>query len=716
MRFTQVVVNNIGPFAGERKFDFNHGTVGIFGANGSGKSTLIDIAYACVTNNFNRFYDRASLVNNQCGEKEPANVTVRFEHEGVALRMFQDLRKSKFEFQKDKDKVITSRNQAMDILAELGVDCKVLDFCVFKRQPGSEKNAIDDFLRSTPTARAEAYMILNQTQHCGLIYDTVGDILNHDKEFTEEIVDNSDELLAQKGELQAQVHDLTLQKEQAAANLMKTEHLTKARDMLSRAGRLERLQARQTTLNDALLQATTDLQTARERQAKRQKLLESAEHDVKEYEPRADAARETLAKLAEFEKKRDKVNKLQAQVTALSVEAKGRKKPAPPESSPEQVADAKQEAVKLRTKLEAAKKTLAVFGKKGMMSCPTCGQDVAPIKDHLEEMQNDVDNLPGVIQSIDDAVLAYDAAVKATNVFDAWQEGWQKRYDQAEAARVEAAEDFMTFLFTPIDKKELDAIVDAYNLSVEAVGNQNKLVQQSAVEIGRLTEILKAADKNVTDNRDEVKHCTFPAEVLARANQRMKEHNAAEIAIANIDGRLEGITAKIGEFDTEIAQLKAKLARGQKVQRVVKILRRVHEAFHAKALPQRVAEANLALMEGDINKNLELLGEPFWVETAKGLSFMVHKPGEPAHLAEQLSGGQKAVLAMAFWPALNSLYKTGGGMLVLDEPTANMDSTNQMCLRNALEALSKSVRGRRQVVIVTHAELLKPAFDQVIQL
>jgi chromosome segregation ATPase len=148
----------------------------------------------------------------------------------------------------------------------------------------------------------------------------------------------------------------------------------------------------------------------------------------------------------------------------------------------------------------------------------------------------------------------------------------------------------------------------------------------------------------------------------------------------------------------------------------VEILARARDVVHRDGLPQRVAQANLHRMEADINAGLDHFGRPFWVEADTDLTFVAHKPGTPPHAAGLLSGGQKMVLAVSFWNAVASMYKADVGMLVLDEPTANLDAANVAGLAEAMAAFTGTVRGRRQLIMVTHADALKSAFDQVVTL
>jgi DNA repair exonuclease SbcCD ATPase subunit len=73
------------------------------------------------------------------------------------------------------------------------------------------------------------------------------------------------------------------------------------------------------------------------------------------------------------------------------------------------------------------------------------------------------------------------------------------------------------------------------------------------------------------------------------------------------------------------------------------------------------------------------------------------------------------VFAVAFRYSVGSLFDADIGMMYLDEPTAWMDEDNVAYFAEALKRLAVEVRGKRQLVVITHHERLLPAFDQVIR-
>ena len=71
------------------------------------------------------------------------------------------------------------------------------------------------------------------------------------------------------------------------------------------------------------------------------------------------------------------------------------------------------------------------------------------------------------------------------------------------------------------------------------------------------------------------------------------------------------------------------------------------------------------------------------------------------------------MLAMAFRLAVNSLFASQVGMMILDEPTDGLDADNRRLAADVFRSLGKLARDRgHQVIVITHDDALQSAFDQ----
>jgi DNA repair exonuclease SbcCD ATPase subunit len=136
--------------------------------------------------------------------------------------------------------------------------------------------------------------------------------------------------------------------------------------------------------------------------------------------------------------------------------------------------------------------------------------------------------------------------------------------------------------------------------------------------------------------------------------------------------------------------------------------------FKKDGLPRLIHRSILKQLTTIINTELESFGKPFSVEVNDDLTFTATFPNGVIMNSRALSDGQKVMLAMAFWIAVNRTFAQNIGIMILDEPTSGLDSVNSACLYGILERLKKSLHQRgQQVVIITFDEEMTSVLDEV---
>jgi exonuclease SbcC len=192
-------------------------------------------------------------------------------------------------------------------------------------------------------------------------------------------------------------------------------------------------------------------------------------------------------------------------------------------------------------------------------------------------------------------------------------------------------------------------------------------------------------------------------EVADEYSRTQGDARVQTVLVESLSGRLEAARALIAEQARLVAWISA-----------VEGLRT--EVFHREALPRAVHSAAMALLEGRVAANLELLGAPFLAEAQPDLSYVARFP-DRALPAAGLSGGQKVLLALAIRLAAAELFAPQLGMMVLDEPTDGLDADSRRTVAEVLGRLGSRLRERdQQLIVITHDQELRTAFDECLTL
>jgi len=714
VHFRKIKIVNVGPFSHFEQ-ELTRGSVGVFGKNGAGKSTFLNLLYGLVTNDFGRFDGvKADMVRNTADPKAESYIRGEIEHNGVVLDITRNFKPTKAKPNTtlsvvggSQIELITHEGKASEEINKvLGVDKKLLDLYVFKTQ-----DRIYDFLTTIPSERAKAYAVLCRTEACEEIWNTFGEFLAKDKDVNTVITDNSDELTQHVSELKEELVALDGRKTVAEEKLCDEKFRKKYEDRVRSQQRLEDLSEEATRVETEVKAAQATVK--KHALAVDAKKIERTDLQEK-YDKRKSKAEDTRAALKgweQYKKYRKRRKDLKDEAEALEVEENTNKPPEPPADADKLEAFNKQ-LTNWERELVDAQKVVAAFQVTGQTACPTCATPVDHLKDHLEAMREKVKTLPAKINAMEVVVEDIDTYKTAARKYEKWKAGYDARLKANQQARdalkgVEAPDGDADELQGWLAKfAKLEADLETANQGVKVLeGILSKAEATLQAKKDRLAEVKQGIDENQID----------PSKV-EKAKTRLAEHLAATNEISKLEGEAKGVRKLVDAKEQELKALRVKLKRSKKLRQMAKVITEAREVVHRDRLPRRVASTNLNRMEGDINENLAFFGDPYWIETNEELSFVAHKPGEPPQAAGRLSTGQRVILALAFWPAVASLWATDLGMLALDEPTANLDGENRKFLSQALGAMTAKVRGERQLIMVTHDPDLRTSFDQVIDL
>lgn len=707
---------NIGPFGPgcAKKFNLRQGTIGLIGPNGAGKSTILESMVACITGDWSGFNrSKVQCINNQLSpkSKERSFVRVTLNRDGRRCVITRSLKPAGQSMVIDGESPIESDALIKEKLEEIGIDRRILDFCVFKRQ-----NQIYDFLRSKPAERAEVYAVLCRMRECEKIWDMFGGFLNRDADLHREVIDSTDQIKQSMSDHASRMEEIDKQIQDYHKALMRPEYRRRAEEWIELSKRKSALLARRPDAVQKVTHIKEDRLPALIDQLQRdQQFLAVTCRHLLTMESDHRLATEAISTWKVYEDARDRLTINRSRKEAIEKESNTIKEPRPPSEDRGKLEERQLQLLERRGEHGSllghwCMKDAEELHSSKPVSCPACGQVVANSTKLVEDAQAEVLLINTELRAIKAMLSDWCIYQTKKSAYDRWLIGWQQRMQQV--CELLQTDDVLVEPEVSLDRAQEILFAFATRRKQEVVFADKVHGGESAIALLRVH--LEAAQNALTTLDEDIASCDYPEDKLEHARQRLAEHREAEIAIARLEGERAAIERSLQDARRRLAEMIEQIKRNKKARAMAKIIAEARDAIHRERLPQRVAQANLIRLEGDVNKALGLFGNPFHVQATDDLSFTIYKPGEPGHRAEWLSGGQQVILAIAFWDAVGSLFRRDVGMLVLDEPTANLDGVNVAYLSEAMTAMASRVRGKRQIIMVTHEELLKDAFDQVI--
>jgi DNA repair exonuclease SbcCD ATPase subunit len=716
MRINEVHLKNIGPHE-EFHVELTSGLIGLLGPNGAGKSTLVNSIYAALTNDFSRFSNvKADIITNNSGKKQ-SYIRITGSHHNQAFDLTRWLRPNKNELVIG-DKVYTKATDVNKAIEEqLGISKLVIDKYVFVNQW-----EMFQFLSQTDSERAKTFQYLCGTETATKIHKICNDYVARQKGV--EIVDNSVELEEAIEATQQQMDYHAGRGRDAKKRILGDEQLADMKKLLKRAVQAEEAAEMIEETEERLGQAKHERKKSRVR---RKTVLERVTKDKSELAFFDDEGKDTLLKSREIIENWVEYSGLGSQVTQLeegleALQAKYDELVEPTKDALQYVATAHhEEMVRRKGELEFQQKQDAKLlddinmddpDEEGERYCPHCQQSVTV--DHIMTVQSSYNGRAAELKAIK-SELVY------SKQFDADLEEFESNSTTLVDAmtKLEAnLGEVQTKLKRCPDKAAHNtalAVVRKFEELEDRIVEGEEVIKTLDNKISKYDGRVETIEKQLSSLKDQVQDRPTD-EAVVKTSTRVEQHEEMVVAHKVAVECFRDAKKNRGKLRGTLDQLKLRLKEKAKIRNLLETISEAGDVFHWNNLPKTVSQANLELLVDDINDNLQMFNNPFYVEADQDLTFKVYFPGKSPVKAKQLSGGQKVILAIAFRAALDRVFGHDVGMMFLDEPTAGLDADNVEFFHDALQQLAKKVHGNRQLVVITHVQELGGVFDQLVEI
>ena len=711
MRIKQVELKNIGPHR-QLSVELGRGLIGLTGSNGAGKSTLVNAIYAALTNDFSRFSNvKSDIITNGSG-KESSYIRLTGEHRNQSFELTRWLRPNKTEFTIGGVSYAKANEVNEAIAAQLNISKLVIDKYVFVDQW-----EMFGFLNQTGSERAKTFQYLCGTESATLIHKVCNDYVTKKK--NTEIIDNSLELETECTELEETVAGYQAELQGCKVDILAGDKLEDCKEIIRRQVQVESNSETLAETIAAIDRHEVNLEAFKSTYDECLEKYNKLEGWLSKRGLRIAAATALISNYERWKNLKTAQTQGQKQLNHIEQEISQLKKAvaAQPKVKKRYVPLAKRKILieslgVLREEVTQAKRVIASKEKR----CSTCRQHVSD--EYVKGLRVLCEENTLTFEKIQ-AILSY------SEEYDRLLKGYNEKLDDL-TVRMQKTTERKASCDEQLAELGLDFQEESgYEDAVKLLESRDNVVRQQRDALNRKNELvqktarLEGLIKGLTSSRNRLQEVQAAGPDYAEyetALQLLDAHVTAKASYREISGAQSEATRNLQRNKALLSNLRERQSKHAEAQKLLSVIEEVAEIFHWNNLPKSVSQANLELLVEDINANLELFNNPFYIDADEDLTFQVYLPGKLPVKAKQLSGGQKVILAIAFRAALDRVFGHDVGMMFLDEPTSGLDADNVNYFHDALQQLASKVGNDRQLVVITHVQELNGVFDQVIEI
>lgn len=449
------------------------------------------------------------------------------------------------------------------------------------------------------------------------------------------------------------------------------------------------------------------LATMRKEEAEAKKLIDGMRAEVVK-------ARATLATLVQTRALAEARERLETRVSSVrdSLTLLKPPKPADPKAESE-VATMANTLNELYAERHAIDTVLAPL-ERGDTVCPTCGSPFENPAKKIKELKARLAVIREEVTPLNANKVARERelteAGRAQVKYDTTRAGLVKQLQDAEQELGETPEAQHP---DETQVQELSSTVDAFDEVERTLVDRQEKMTPLAIRVTQVEARIKAIEEQIAGLDVTILACPPEAKV--------QEAEDIFQRVGKLEGdrqRLEGILeASRDSLETDTRRLKDAedlLVRAAAVSEYRALLEDSRRILHRDNLPKEVFSTYLAQLNGLCNEFMVEFGNPFAVSIDKELNISCFFPTGYTCGALRLSGGQQCVLSVVFRFAINQMFASKLGIVVLDEPTEYMDKDNIENIGRLFERIHEvGTETGCQTLVVTHAEPIISAFDSV---
>jgi DNA repair exonuclease SbcCD ATPase subunit len=684
---------------------FGPGLIGIFGPNGAGKSNFVNMIQASLTGDFRVNPGvKDDNIRGGIGPKAVSQITTRWNHTGTKFTVRRGLQNiaNSLLIEGDKNELRGTNEINASIESIIGLSRKVVDFMFVPQWK------IFSFISEDATERATTFSHLCGTALVEKAHRVLGEQIRGDQSLAADILDNRTDIQDRIGQRTARIREMQADLRKFSAKVLKKADGERYEQVLKTASKQEAVQSQLARTTATLSKLVEEYDKVKTEKAAVNNSIKKLLINVESSEEAANEAKDKLKQHKAFTAKQALIGELKS----ILAEKPYPKPPAPLRYNKHNLLLA--ERAKVSLEYQTCLQVVNTFDKDGVVACPTCLTPVTDLKEHIADHRARLPGLERRFVELNAEIQSCENHRKALETYERETSQASARKAAAKAELDSIEQSALSFSGSPDDwRKSIDQHAEQAEL---LAGTRRRLQNIDATYNACKGRLMQATEEHETLEA-ELKGITVSASAVNAARRAIEEHRAAKSEVKILEARIGDLQTANSVDAEEIERIALLLERSKNAREWLTQLDEVRDFTHRDNFPRLAAQRWLEDMTELINQTLEQFDSPFYVEASEDLTFVAIKPNGRRERASRLSGGEKVLLALAFRFAVNSLLAGDVGMMILDEPTAGVDTDNISSLTDMLALVSDYTKKEgKQLILITHDDRLERAFDQIVRI
>lgn len=336
----------------------------------------------------------------------------------------------------------------------------------------------------------------------------------------------------------------------------------------------------------------------------------------------------------------------------------------------------------------------------GKAHCPTCKQEIKNISEHIELLSGNLQSAKSEFARIEELYNNLDIALTKTDLLKI---KYEVVLDRKEAL-VAQLEQLQNITFDEELLQNTTAVIERYT-ELKAEKSSAELKQAKAM--GSVTDLMREiAVLTQYDGDNPLVELEQISKILTQHydDYRINQQRSVDLKIKQFE--LKNINERIKNSQDNHKKNTQRNA-------YVATLNKAYEVLHTAQFPRKLIMMYSEVVTEYLQENLEMFDIPYTARVAD--NFKIEMIDEQDRILPTVSGGQEIVVGISLHLALHDLFSQSFPLMVIDEGTTHLDSTNRKAYFDLIKGL-KSKSKLKQILIIDHDPQLSEVVDQVVQL